>query len=171
MAQTQFESDLYVNGNIACRTLTIPDSTVTNAKVSASAAIAATKLEHQFPVHYSQAPGSAIVAATTDLHIVYGATGTIVQFEAAITGSVTAGDYTATLDLQKSTGGGSFASVLSASLVLDSANTIRVPESATLSSTSLVDGDILRLVVTVAGTTGSQSQGLIARVFLREVPA
>jgi hypothetical protein len=169
VAQTQFESDLYVNGNISARTITLPNTTVTNAMVAAAADIAATKLEHQRAISMHQVPGSAVVAETRDIHIVRGATGGLLQLEAAITGTIATGaDRTVTIDLHKSTAAGAFATVLSGTVVLDNTSVLRTPEAATFSSTSLVDGDILRLVVTVAGAAGNQALGLVVTLTFTE---
>src|SRR5947209_8741682 len=105
--------DLVINGVLTPRTLVHPDGSITDAHIAAGANIAATKLEHQHSNHHYQAPGSAIVAATQDVHIVAGVTGTIVGMQAAITGAL-ADDVsrTVTVQLHKSTAGGAFASVL-----------------------------------------------------------
>jgi hypothetical protein len=150
----------------------IPAGTIRNAEVSASAAIAATKLEHQFPIAIELFGPAVSVAALTKLaYAVRGATGTIVGFEAFI--SVVADDASRTIDvdLQKSTGGAAFATVCSASADFTNASTVRVPVAATLSSTSLVDGDLLQIVVTVAGGSGNQATGLHATIMLREAAA
>ena len=147
----------------------IPAGTIRNADVSASAAIAATKLEHQFPVSVMLfGPAVSVAALTQTIYTVRGATGTIVGFEAWI--SVVADDASRTIDvdLQKSTAGGAFATVCSASSDFTNASTVRVPVAATLSSSSLVDGDLLQIVVSVAGGSGNQATGLHATVMLRE---
>ena len=157
--------------NLTATNFTPPASCVTNAAVAAAAGIAATKLVHQFSLDYAQAPGSDIATATLDLHIAQ-ATGEIVAFEAAITGVVATGDRSVTVDLQKSTGGGAFATVLSAAITLDSGNALRVLEAGTVSTTTFADGDLLRVVVTqVAGSTGTRPQGLAVTVTVRENPS
>ena len=54
MAITRVESDVYVAGNLRAQTLSIPALTVVNADVSASADVAASKLEQHKRVVYSQ---------------------------------------------------------------------------------------------------------------------
>ncbi len=170
MAQSRIESDIYVVGNLSAQTFTLPASSVTNASIQAAAAIDRTKVIHQLHLPYAQAPGSDIATATLDLYIARAA-GTVVSFEAAITGLAATGDRSVTVDLHKSTAGGAFASVLSAAITLDIANTIRVLEAATVSSAAYVDGDLFRIIVTqVAGTTGTRPQGLIVTTTIGEAP-
>lgn len=171
MAQSTHNGDLFVAGNLGARTMSIPAGTISNDAVAAGAAIAATKLEHQFALYYQQAVGSNVAAATVGLHVCRGTTGEIVSVEAALIGQVPDGNRTAVVDLKKSTGGGAFASVLAAAITLDSANTIRVAEAGTVSSADLVDGDILQIAVTLGGDADLHPQGLIVTVNLREDPA
>jgi len=153
-------------------TINVPAGTIDNADVNAGAAIAATKLEHQFPISKGLvAPGVAVTAMTKLLHIVAGATGEIVSIEAAVTTIATGADRSLSVDLQKSTAGGAFATVLSATADIDDEDTVRTAYAGTVSSASLVDGDILELIVTVAGSAANQAEGLIVTVQLREDPA
>ena len=103
------------------------------------------------------------------MHIVNGTTGTLINLWAALTGVLPA-TYECAVDLQKSTGGGAFASVLSAPLALNSTNTLLVPTAATITTASLVKGDILRIVITVSGASGTHPQGLVVTVDLAETP-
>ncbi len=170
MGQTRVEQDLYVSGNLSAQTVTLPASSVTNAAIIAAAAIDATKVVQQFCSEYAQAPGSDIATATLDAHIAYAA-GTLVSVQAAVTGLAATGDRSATIDLQRSTAGGAFATVLSAPITLSIADTIRVPDTATISSAAYVAGDLFRWVITqVAGSSGTRPQGLIARALFRESP-
>jgi hypothetical protein len=169
MAQDLINNDLHVNGALSCKTFTLPAASVTNASVAGGAAIDATKLVHQFPLYVQQSPGSAVVAATTLLHIARAA-GSIVAIEAMTTTPATGADRTVTIDLQKSTGGGAFASALTTTIVLDDDTTARTPVAGTVASPSLVDGDQLQLVVTVAGAAGAQADGLLVTVTVREEP-
>lgn len=172
-------ADLNLIGNLGVSgqanfsgTMYLPAGTIRNADVSASAAIAATKLEHQFGVSSELfGPAVTVAALTQLLHIVRGATGTVVGFEAVI--SVIASDVsrTITVDLQKSTAGGAFATICSATVDFTTSTPVRVPVAATFSSTSLVDGDILQAVVTVAGGSGTQATGLHCTLMLRETAA
>jgi hypothetical protein len=150
----------------------IPNDTITNAMVKQDAnnLVAAEKLEAQFAVSEMTHTEGTTVTATHDwLHIVQGSAGEIASFEAAI-GSAITGDYTVTVDLHKSTGGGAFATVLTTTIGFSSADSARTAKAAVISSASLTDGDILKAVVTVAGSSGTQAQGLACTLTLREDP-
>jgi hypothetical protein len=162
------QGDHYYTGNVRFRDVDLSEQCVNDDHVASDADIAATKLVHQFPLNYTQAPGSDIATATLDLHIAYG-DGDIVSVEAAVTGVAATGDRSVTVDLHKSTGGAAFATVLSAPITLDIGNALRVLEAGSLSTTTYLDGDLLRMIVTqVAGSAGTRPQGLIVTVFVRE---
>lgn len=145
----------------------LPDGTVDNDAVVSLADIDAAKLEAETIITYSQT--GTIVAATEYVHIVRGSSGTLVALEAAITETIaTGGDRTVDIDIQKSTGAGAFATVLSATIQFDSADVLRTLSAGAFSSTSLTDGDLLAIVITVAGSAGNQAEGLIATLTVRE---
>ena len=154
-------------------TITFTGGGIGNSDIATSAAIAASKLKHQYSINKQIfAEGAEVVAVASDLlHIVYGTTGTIVAFEGIITTQATGADRTVDVDLQKSTGGGAFASITTTDIEITNSTTIRVPVSATLSNTALVDGDILRAVVVVAGSASAQAEGLLVTLTLIEDPA
>lgn len=168
--------DLQVLGTASFSKVSLPAGGVANVNVQAGAAgnyLAATKLQHQAPVRYNQAPGSAVVADTQDVVVVNGATGLITAFQAAITGLIATGaDRVLNLDLQKSTGGAAFASVLTATLQFTNADTLRTMKSASLDNTktAVVAGDLLRVVATVAGAAGAAAQGVVATLNLYQDP-
>lgn len=165
------QGDIVSTGAIVGRSLTLQTACITDAMIQSGANVQASKLEGEYHLDHYQTTGTAIVAATQDLKIVRGATGTLLSIEAAITGAIATGaDRTVTVDLHKSTAAGAFASVLSATIGFTNASTLRTAVAGTISSTSLVDGDILRVVVTVAGAAGNQAQGLVVSVHMRELP-
>lgn len=133
--------------------------------------LAATKAEHQHAVTIELfGPTTTISALTKWLHLCR-ATGTLVSVEAVHAVLATGADRTVTIDLQKSTGGGAFATVLSTPLTFNTQSTaVRTAQAATISASSLVDGDILQAVVTVDGVAGVQGQGLTLTLNVREQP-
>ena len=161
MPQARIEGDLIVTGTLVPTVLNIPSATVLNATVQAAAGIAASKLEHQYEKAYSQ-PNTAATDETRVVHVVHGATGEILEFEA---GSIAkaVGDATCTVDLQKNG-----VSVLSAVITLDSGNTNYVPESGTISSADVVAGDVLSIVIDGTIGTGTLPTGVFCSVKLRE---
>ena len=149
-----------------------PAGSITNSHLSSSTddRITAGKVIHQFPLDAELVETSTTIAATTKMmHIVRGATGTLVSLEAFVVTSPT-GDQVASVDLQRAASGGSFSTVLSSTLDFDSVSVALTPTSATLSSTELTDGDMLQLVVTIAGSTGVMGAGLLATITMQEKP-
>lgn len=169
MAVSVINGDVSIQGSLTSRSFNPPAGCIDNDAIEAGAGIESSKLEHRHVIRYDQITGTAVTAETRGVHIVRGATGTLISMEAAIVGAIaTGGDRTVTVDLRKSTGGAAFATVCSSTIGFTSADTIRVPEAAVFSSTSLVDGDILQIVVTVAGAAGNQAQGLVVTLNLDE---
>lgn len=172
----QIDGDVMVRGTLTATSgLSMPDGTVTNAKVNAAAAIAATKLQHQHAISYYQADGSAIVAAIVPVHIVYGATATVVAFEIVCVDAPSGGDLHFTVDLLKANEGTPTpATILSAVIDSDTAGAGAAELAdcevgvGTLASPTLADGDTLIIQTAVAGSTGTQGQGLICIITLQE---
>jgi hypothetical protein len=164
------DGNVHVAGTLTANTFNAPANSIGNTAVQSGAGIEATKVVHQFPITYEQVAGTAVVAASTVVHIAR-ATGTIVSFEGVIHGAIaTGGDRTITIDLLKSTGAAAFASVLSSTLVLDNTNVLRTLEAASINTTSYIDGDLLQITVAVAGAAGNQGQGMTLTLTLRENP-
>ena len=146
---------------------------IRNSDIGTGAAIAATKLEHQFSIDRQlYAEGTEIVALASELlHIVHGTSGEVVAFEGAIFTQATGADRTVDVALQKSTGAGAFATIMTTNVEITNTTAVRTPVAAVVSNTALVDGDILRAVVTVAGSADAQAEGLLITLTLREDPA
>jgi len=159
---SRIESDVHVNGHLTSKTASLPAGTITNAMVNGSAAIAASKLKHQYSKTYSQEGDTASAADERNVHVVYGATGTVLAFEA---GSVTlcTSDAAITVDLHKNG-----VSILTAAIVLDSGNTAYTPEAGTIDTAALTDGAVLSVVVTVAAGGGALGKGVFASLVLTE---
>lgn len=168
----QINDDIYVNGSLSSKTFTAPAASIGNAAIAASAGISASKVQQQrsFDVELF-APGTTVTALTKLVAGIYGTTGTLVAFSALTTTVATGADRHAVVDLQRSTSGGAFATVLSATIDLTSGSTVRTWYNAAFSSTSLVAGDTLQVVVTVSGSASAQAAGLVARLILTEDPA
>ena len=145
---------------------------IRNDDVATGAGIAAAKVEHQQSIDRQlYAEGAAVVALASELLHISQAGGTLVGFEGIITTQATGADRTVNVDLQKSTGAGAFASITTTDIEIDNTTAVRTAVAAVLSSTGLVDGDILRAVVTVAGSAGAQAAGLMITLTLREDPS
>lgn len=161
-APNRITGDTEFTGTVTfTRAVSLPDSTVTNADVVTAAGIDASKLEHRRAIGYSQ-PNTAATTETRTIHVVYGTSGTLLQFAA---GSIAkaVGDSTVTVDLKKN---GS--SVLSAVITLDSGNTNRVLETGTISNTSVAADDWLEIVITATVGTGTLPTGVFVQLVLDE---
>jgi hypothetical protein len=142
-------------------TLALPSNCVVNATVTDNTLASTKMLSNRRTVDVELfGPTTSLAALTKLLHIVRGASGTLVSVEVAVTVAA-GGDRAATVDLQKSTGAGAFATVLSAPIAVTNGLAVRTATAGTISSASLTDGDILQAVVAVSGTTGAYHQGLI----------
>lgn len=160
--------DVLVDGTLTAKTLNIPAGTVGNAGVAAAAGIDATKLDHQHAIRYSQADGSDVVSAIVPIHICRAAV-EIVDVEVVCIDAPSGGDKQFTVDLQvadQSTPAP--ASLLYAPVTIDSTVADCEVKSATITTTAAVADDTLLVVVTASGSTGTQGQGLIVVVTVRE---
>ena len=170
---SQLQGDFEFPGTVRITgTATLPDGTITNAMVSASAAFAHTKLEHRYQASHILESTAAVIQASKHIFHAYrpctvlgGAA--VVETIADSTGRVV------TVDILKSTAGSTYSSILSASLTFNSTNaTARTPKAFSLSGTpTLLQGDILKTSITVAGSTGTQAKGLGVFLNLYEDPA
>jgi hypothetical protein len=156
MGQMIIPDDLVVQGTLAPTRMNYPAGSVDNAAVKTLAGIDATKLVHIHRAVYAQPSGSVSAAEAKVVHVVHGATATLVGFKA---GSVTAcvGAATITVDLKKNG-----VSVLTATIVLDNANTARVVEAATITTAAAVAGDVFEVSVAVAAGGGTIGSGVFA---------
>ena len=155
----------YLQG-LSCKNFTPPPGCIADAAVAPAADINDTKLRHRYQPVVSQT--GTVVADTRYLRIAQAA-GTVLAVEAAITETIATGaDRTVTLDVQKSTGGGAFASILTTPLVFNNASALRTVSVAPIATPGLLDNDILRLTIAVAGVAGAQALGLVVNVVIAE---
>lgn len=162
MAQTILPSDLYVSGNLAAKSFTPPSSSITDAAIVGSAGVQASKLQHQYEIIYNQASGVNAATETRTIHVVKGATATLLEFAAGAV-TVLTGNDTCTFDCKKNG-----TTILSSVISLASTDTNRVIKTGTLSVTTAVAGDWFEVIVTATHNTGTLPQGIAARLTLRE---
>lgn len=171
MAQDILYNDLYVSGNVACKTFSPPAACIGNAAVQtpspASGGIGTQKLIHRWQDIYAQGSSSTTAAADQKVvRAIRGGTGTILDFKAGCVVPCT-GNATITVDLWKNG-----VSILSATITLNNSQSARqLVQAAGFTSTSLVATDVLEVKVTVNAGTGTLGQGLFAVVALDEDPA
>ena len=164
------EGDFVFNGNVAVVTGFVPpDGSITNAKLPAAAGIASAKVIHRFSESIELYGPTTTIAALTKLLRIARRGGTLVSLQAATTVQAS-GDRSVTVDLQKSTGGGAFATVLSSPLSIPQATAVRTAQTATIASPTFVAGDIFQLVVALGGSSGTYPQGLIVTVDVDQDP-
>lgn len=152
-----------VAGQLSADSLVVPAGTLTDNGVSATAAIGAAKLQQQYAPTLALCDHATSAAAVRKvIHAVYGATGTVIAFGAGSTVIATS-TGTCTVTLKKN---GS--AILTASIVLDTGNTVNVIEAAAgFSDTTLVAGDVLEVEIT--GVSGSAvPKGVFCRLVVRE---
>lgn len=166
MPFSTINSDVYVAGTLSAQTTALSAGAVADTQVSATAAIQATKLQQQHQPCYSQEGTANAAVERKVMHVVRGATATLVEFAV---GAVTAatGNATATIDLKKN---GS--TVLTGTISLTSATAAyATAQPGGYTSTSLVAGDVLECHVTAVNAgSGALAKGLFARLTLRETP-
>ena len=165
MAQDTINNNLYVAGNLSCQTFSPPASCITDAAVAGNAAIASTKLTHRREIINADASATNGASKQQTVHVIRGATGTLVAFEAGAVTPLGSGD-TYTVDLYKN---GS--SILSGTISLLSTDTARTLKAAAgFTSTSLVAGDWLEVKTTYSHSSGTAPQGVTIRLTLDEAP-
>lgn len=170
MTIDNIRSDRIYHGAVSfAGTLTLPDQSVDNAAIKTGADVDSDKLEHKHPISVELAEQATEVVNIEKLIHVSRVTGSIVALEAAIV-SVPGTGNSFTLDLQKSTGGGAFSSVLTSTLEFTSSSSALTPGAAVIDSSaaSLADGDILKLVVSCTSDTNGNAEGLVVTVTLKE---
>jgi len=174
MAQpSNFYGDVIFQGSATfAGSVVLPSSCVANANVQPAAAIDSSKLIHRFSLSRELfAPGTTIIAVAAALWHVARKGGNVVGIEAAITTAATGADRTVTVDLQKSTGGGAFATMLTTTVNITNATAIRTAVAGVVSGAgAFIDGDILQVTVAVAGAAGAQAAGLVVTVDVDQNP-
>lgn len=146
--------------NLIAGTMALPNSCVSNANVSTSAAIAASKMQQQYQPTYGQS-GTA-TSVTIPLHHVRGATASLEAFSAGSIG-IAVGAATVTADIRKNG-----VTCLSAVITLDTGNTTYIAEAGTISVASAVAGDIFTLVIVATAGGGTLPTGLFVSAKFRE---
>lgn len=161
--------DVLIGGNLQANTMTLATSSITDANVASAAAISYLKVTHMLLASYAQDSGADVATKTNVIYASRAASGAVVfDIAVAIDTAPTGGDKAYTVDVKKSTGGGAFSSILTGVVTVNSSSTTRsvVVASITGTTCTLAQGDILNVVVTTSGSTGSQGQGVrvMARV-------
>ena len=112
----------------------------------------ASKNTSRVSLNVELAESSTNIAAITTLLHLFRMSATLSDVEACVVGAAT-GDRTVTVDIEKSTGAGPFATIMSTTIDISSSTAAL---TAVFSDSTILDGDILRAVVTIGGATGTE---------------
>lgn len=163
-----FRGDIHISGNLGMGSLTVPANSISDAAITGR--ITATKLEHQHGVLYEQANGADVASETKMIHLARGA-GTIVAVAIRPDTAPTGGDKQFTVDIQKAAdGSGTWATILSSAVTIDNTSVDDTVVAGTISTTTYSADDAFRAVITASGSTGSQGDGVVVKLWLREQP-
>ncbi len=165
VGNAHFENDVSFGGG-----MTLPSGVVDDSQVKSTNPISAEKVEHQFEFKLSQKEGAALIAESEMVHICRGI-GQVMDIDASFGSVVATGDEVITIKVVKFTGATSD-DVMSADIVLNSGNAVRIPEGqAGLDGTGKITAtnDILEIQVTRAGTA-TAARGLIVNLVYKETP-
>jgi len=152
--------------------MSIPENSIPGQAQSVSRgnrAPAATVIHH-FVVPYKQDDGSSVAAAIVPFHAAFGS-GVIKRIVAwCIDAPSGGGSEEITVDLQKGDADvpTAFATVLSAAISITDSQSDMEQVAGTVSDDEYDAGDVFQLVITAAGSGGTQGEGLGVSVFFQE---
>lgn len=145
-----------------------PTGKMDNSAVPDGANIDQAKLQTRARATYGQAGGADAAAADVIVHRAYKAS-TVLAATITPDAVPAGGTKTLTIDVKKSTAGGAWSSILSATTTLNTSSVARTPVALSLSGTpTLLAGDALRVSITVGGTGGTGVQGFVVDLVLAE---
>ncbi|MGC3968935.1 MAG: hypothetical protein QM775_16660 [Pirellulales bacterium] len=156
MADATTMKDLIVDRIFVKHQAELPPNSIGDRETKPTAGIAASKTNHQQRPRHAESLATTAHTLRVELFSVLGTAGTLLQFYAGLLDPCV-GDSTITIDLYKNG-----VSVLSAPIVLTSANTARQVVAAVLSIpvAALVAGDVFEGVVAVSAGSGTLGKGV-----------
>lgn len=174
MADQNLMGSWYIQ-NLEAGSIAFSSGSMTNAAISASAAIASSKLVNRIQCVYQQADGADVASTAGDGIAVYAcdkANGATIKKLTACCQDVGSGGSPAhniAIDLfMWDDSAGSAASVLSADIDITESEADYEFVNGTLSTTAMALGDVLLVQVTVSGSGGTAPQGLLVQVEVDE---
>lgn len=146
-------------------------NTVGNTQIKSSESgtlVDAEKLETRLALTGCKvATGTNVVTTNEIVHIAKYA-GAVESFE-AVADTVPTGSATVVVDLQKSTGGAAFSTVLTSTITINSSSTNRTAVAGTVNTATYSAGDLFKIIVTATtGTSDTAAQGFAATAFVHE---
>ena len=169
MGQSIQDGDFRVNGAFSAKSINYPADSIGDSDIEQDAGIQATKVIHQHALHLDQAAGSDVVAQTRLVHTFRG-DATLVAVSVVTAVAPTGGDKELTVDVQLGNESTGFATILTAPITVDATHANREVVAGVLDITAAAPGDTLEIIIAVAGSTGSQGQGVCVTVWVRETP-
>ena len=169
MAISELNYDVNYKGshNFSGATVLLPAGSLTESSIAATTKFPAANVIHVIHKDHRQSGGTN-VADADEMVFVAKYAGSLKYVKVAAETAPT-GDYTVTVDVQRAATGGAFATVLNAAESISSSNSNNTPVDATLSGTvTTAVNDIYKVTVTVAGTSGTQAQGLCVDLIFHE---
>lgn len=151
------DGDYSVRGTLRCEAIAMPQNAIDNSnQVKAGTNLDADKLEQRFFPGWSQ-PNSAASTETRTLFVAR-RSGTVNE---VIAGSIAkaVGDSTVTLDVKKNG-----TTILAAVITLDNANTARIVEQGSVTSSAFVAGDWFEVVIVATANTGTLPTGVFVQL-------
>ncbi len=171
---TVIPTNVNIQGNLSASSFTPPAGCITDNGISAGATgnyLDNAKLEHRVALTISQTTGDS-VQTTQSFYGIMAAGGVVRVYAGVDTLASGSTSQTVSIDLQRSTLAGSFATVLSTPIKLIEGDTsvARTLYSGSVTTTTGIAGDIYKLMVTIAGSTTSGFKGIYATAILYEEP-
>ena len=151
------DGDWTIRGTMRCESIAMPQNAIDNSdQIKAGTNISADKLEQRLFPGWSQ-PNSAASTETRTLFVAR-RSGTVNE---VIAGSIAAavGDSTVTIDVKKNG-----TTILAAVITLDNANTARIVELGSVTSSAFVAGDWFEVVITATIGTGALPTGVFVQL-------
>lgn len=156
-------------------TVSLPETetVVGDEQCSASRPLATSKTRHRVMITYQQALGSDVVSQSMKVYTApYDGTLTRV-IVTPDTGPAGGGDKKFTVDVQKVTPGGAYATVLTGVVDIGNGHANNTPEEGGISGSAddYTANDSFKVIIAASGSTGTQAQGLNVTLVFDEDPS
>lgn len=164
MSNSIHAGNLHIRGALTCEQFTPPAGCIGDEAIKSGDPIDPSKLARREVLFHAQESDATAVAETRPLTVIRGATGTILAAKAGSVAPCT-GDATITVDLLVNG-----ASILTAPLVLDNADTARALAAMTVADSDLVQDDFIEVDISVNAGTGTLGEGVSVLLEFEETP-
>lgn len=158
----RIQSNMEFYGEVKLLNAAIYNACIGDTQVKSTDPISADKIEHEHRAGYAQESATTAADEARVLHVVMGATGTLRAFKAGVVVACV-GDSEIEIDLLKDG-----VTVLTAPITITSAHAAYEIVVATISSASVVAGDVLEVSIDATVGTGTLGKGVFATLDLAE---